>query len=90
MLADGLSGCSKCCQPLQLIDCIGERKLGLGGFIHIICKNPVCSHKNVVPYGKRHTVQKDSQASCKKTPMAWDANSKLALGRCSFLLFVAR
>ena len=55
VLADGLSKCCKCCHPLHLSNCVGETQRGLGGFLHIVCMNSLCSHKNLIAYGKQHT-----------------------------------
>ena len=61
VLADGLSKCTFCSYPLHLSDTVGETIRGLGGYLHVVCKNSVCQEKNLVPYGKQHECNKESK-----------------------------
>ncbi|KAK3099978.1 hypothetical protein FSP39_012810 [Pinctada imbricata] len=66
VLANALSGCVKCGQPLQLCNATDIANYGLSAILKIPCYNPTCHHVNNVPTGKRHKG-------------VWDANSKLAM-----------
>lgn len=70
MLADGLRACKLCQFPLQLHNCISEKKFGLSHILNIKCEN--CELINDVATGSRHRTEKGG--------LAWDANTKLAAG----------
>ena len=72
VLAEGLAKCSKCPQPLELKNTVGETRFGLGSLLHIACRH--CGQTTKVPTGKRHGSRRNK----------WDVNSKCALGMCNF------
>ncbi|KAK3090923.1 hypothetical protein FSP39_015740 [Pinctada imbricata] len=69
-LADNLRSCFFCTEPLHLIDCVGETKMGLAQVLRVKCRQ--CKGTNDVPTGSRHTTQRGGKA--------WDVNTKLAAG----------
>lgn len=79
VLADSLQ-CKKCNQALYLHNTVGEKKEGLGGYLHVRCH--ACHHDTLVPYGKRHSLPR------KSTTFGWDVNKKLAIGEAIYLQFV--
>lgn len=68
VLADGLSGCKMCNNPLSLSHTTRVLNYGLGALLKIPCKNTACQHTNTVPTGKRHQ-------------QVFDMNTKLATGK---------
>ncbi|XP_062611418.1 uncharacterized protein LOC134273245 [Saccostrea cucullata] len=72
VLADGLSSCQLCGQPLQLSNCVGENKFGLAHVLLIKCQFTDCRLMNEVPT--------DSQHQTPNGRNAWDVNTKLAAG----------
>nr|XP_006824631.1 PREDICTED: uncharacterized protein LOC102805567 [Saccoglossus kowalevskii] len=76
VFVDHLSkGCKKCVYPLNVTDCVGETKHGLGGWLHIICRNPLCHTINYLLLGKHHG-------------RIWDVNTKYASGCYQFQLII--
>ena len=73
-LAEQLRECKGCHHPLHLLDVIREKRCGLSSFLYIKCRN--CSKQNRVSTGKRHR-----QKGKKVAMQAWDANSKLGIGK---------
>ena len=74
VLSDQLAAC-KCFHPLNLQNCVGEKRYGLGSMLYVACSNPVCNHKNRLVLGKR--TFNDNQ---KRGLPSWDVNRKAAGG----------
>jgi len=74
ILAEGLRCCKSCGKENMSMDnIIKETKFGLGGLLHILCKN--CAAVNKVALGKRHGIANQDHQK------VWDINSKAAIGR---------
>jgi hypothetical protein len=76
VLADGLNACQLCSQPLQLSNCVGEHRKGLGGYVLVQCGYTECRHVNSVALGETHG-----------NFHAWDVNTKLASGMCVYKFY---
>lgn len=63
VLADGLSACKKCHQPLHLLNTTSINTYGLSAILKVQCTS--CQFMNNIPTGKQHG-------------RIWDANTKLA------------
>jgi hypothetical protein len=68
-------GCTSCRQPLQLADCVRERKYGSASIYYIKCCK--CGQINSVASGKRQNHQKNAQGP-------FDINTKLGVGLYTF------
>ena len=71
VLSDQLAACKECFHPLNLQNCVGEKRYGLGSMLYVACSNPVCNHKNRLVLGKR-TFNDDQ----KRGLPSWDVNRK--------------
>lgn len=77
VLAEGLRSCKGCGERLNIEDAVNESKFGLGGCLHVRCRD--CRQENSVPLGKRH-------ATVNGQRKIWDINSKVAVGRNKIFL----
>lgn len=53
-LAEGLSSCASCNNPLSLHCCINEKRYGLGSYLDVRCHNKSCCHVNRISTGTQH------------------------------------
>ena len=66
--------CDQCSLPLDPSKCMGIHRVGVCGWVYIICTNQACNLMNKVPLGKTHKC-------AVKGPDSFDVNTKVALGK---------